>query len=370
MIAKRAGHDGTRTRKRIFARRSFAPSWMDLLVAVTVVLGLPTRAAAQPYAARQDGEVVRLEDAKTRTVVSIATGVGNIAFELKVNGANVLYWPFTSVEAFKARPTMSGIPFLGPWANRLDETAFFANGRRYPFDLDLGNVRGPIPIHGFVTTTDRWQLVEAKADAQAAWATSRLEFYRQPSWMKQWPFAHTIEITHRLERGVLEVRTTIVNLSTEAMPIAIGFHPYYQLTDSPRDEWTLAVGARTHWLLAANKVPTGETEPIERVFPDPRAAPLRDYSLDDVFGDLVREGEGRATVSVSGRSQRLDLTIGPNYRAAVIWAPKDRPFICVEPMAGITNATNLAQRGLYKELQTVAPGATWRESFWIAPRGF
>jgi aldose 1-epimerase len=43
--------------------------------------------------------------------------------------------------------------------------------------------------------------------------------------MKQWPFAHTIEMTHRLQDGGLEVQTTIVNLSAEPMPLAIGFHP-------------------------------------------------------------------------------------------------------------------------------------------------
>src|SRR5262249_19785126 len=88
---------------------------------------------------------------------------------------------------------------------------------------------------------------------------------------------------------------------------AIGFHPYYQLTDSPRDEWTLSVGAKTHWLLAANKVPTGETEPIERLFPNPRAASLAGADLDDVFGDLVRDGQGAATVSIAGKLQRLDF---------------------------------------------------------------
>ena len=62
--------------------------------------------------------------------------------------------------------------------------------------------------------------------------------------MKQWPFAHTVEITHRLQDGVLEVRTTIVNTGTESMPVAIGFHPYFQLTDSPRDQWTLSLVAR------------------------------------------------------------------------------------------------------------------------------
>jgi aldose 1-epimerase len=200
--------------------------------------------------------------------------------------------------------------------------------------------------------------------------TSRLEFYRQPMWMKQWPYAHTIEMTHRLRDGALEVETAIVNMSAEPMPIAIGFHPYFQLTDSPRNEWTLSVGARTHWLLTSNTVPTGETEPIERFFPTPQAAALADYGLDDVFTDLVRDGQGRATIAVTGKSQRLEIVLGPNYRAVTIWSPKDRPFICIEPTAGIINALNLAARGLYKELQSVAPGGTWRERFWIRASGF
>ena len=50
---------------------------------------------------------------------------------------------------------------MGPWANRLDEQAFYANGKRYAFDMSLGNVRGDIPIHGFLTTTDQWQVIGA-----------------------------------------------------------------------------------------------------------------------------------------------------------------------------------------------------------------
>src|SRR5438105_5250728 len=328
------------------------------------------RPAAGQYAARRTGDVVRLQDTRTDTVVSIIPSVGNIAFEMKVKGHDVLRWPYQSVEEFKARPGMSGIPFLGPWANRLDEQAFYANGTKYAFDMALGNVRGAIPIHGFLTTNTRWQVVEVKAESEAAWATSKLEFFRQPAWMKQWPFAHTIEMTHRLQNGVLEVRTKIVNQSDEAMPIAIGFHPYFQLTDSMRDQWTVAVAARTHWRLTPEKIPSGETEPIERFLPTPAAAPLSDYNLDDVFGDLVRDAQGRATMSVVGASQRLDIVVGEHYRAVVVWAPKGNNFICIEPMAGITDAPNLAQKGVYKELQTVAPGGTWEESFWIRPGGF
>src|SRR4030088_3083779 len=131
---------------------------------LTIVLWLAAAcpAAAAPYTAKQTGDIVRLEDTRAQTVVSIVPAVGNIAFELIVKGQNVLRWPFSSVAEFKAKPAMSGIPFLGPWANRLDEQAFYANGTRYPFDMTLGNVRGAIPIHGFLTTNSQWQLVEAK----------------------------------------------------------------------------------------------------------------------------------------------------------------------------------------------------------------
>jgi aldose 1-epimerase len=331
-------------------------------------LTVATVAFAQPYSLHRVGDVVQLADARTQTTVSILPSVGNIAFEMKVKGHNILYWPYGSVDEFKARPGMSGIPFLGPWADRLDEQAFFANGRRFAFDMQLGNIRGEMPSHGFITTTDRWNVVEAKADAKSAWVTSRLEFYRQPMWMKQWPFAHTIDMTHRLTNGTLEVETAITNMSAEPMPVSIGFHPYFQLTDSPRDEWTISVGARTHLKLQPNKLPTGESEPIGA--PYTGGGPLREYDIDDGFMDLVRDGQGRATMTVSGKAQRLDVQFGPNYRAAVVWAPRPQNFICFEPMAAITNALNLAQKGIYKELQHVAPRGIWRESFWIVPKGF
>jgi aldose 1-epimerase len=337
---------------------------------------------AQQYASRRTGETVVLEDTKNRTVVSILPTVGNVAFSMKVNGQNVLRWPYASIEEFKLRPALSGIPFVGPWANRLDEQAFYANGKRYAFDMDLGNVRGAIPIHGFLSTTDQWQVIEAKADATSAWVTSRLEFYKQPAWMKQFPFAHTIEITHRLQDGVLHVLTKITNMAVEPMPVAVGFHPYYKLTDSTREEWTISVVALPHRILSAAKIPTGETEPVEKFFANPQGAALKDYSLDEVFSDLVRDAQNRAHMIVKGKSQQLDIALDSNWPAVVIWSPKpnatvarggppnDPNFVAFEPMAGITDAMNLAQKGLYKELQSIPPGGKWQASFWVKPSGF
>ncbi len=38
-------------------------------------------------------------------------------------------------------------------------------------------------------------------------------------------------------------------------------------------------------------------------------------------------------------------------------------------MTGITDAINLHHAGKYPELQTVAPGAKWTESFWVRASG-
>ena len=334
-----------------------------------------TFAVAQQYAVHRNADIVVVEDTKNQVAVSILPSVGNIAFSMKVKGQEVLRWPYASVEEFKSRPALSGIPFVGPWANRLDEQAFYANGKRYPFDMTLGNVRGAIPIHGFLSATNRWRVIEAKADRNSAWLTSRLEFFKEPAWMKQFPFAHTIDITYRLQNGVLEVRTKITNMSAEPMPVSVGFHPYYKLTDSTRTEWTISVGAAKHWILSPAKIPTGDTEAVEKVFPNPSSAALKDYDLDDVFSDLIRDAQSRAHMMVKGKRQQLETMLDPNWRSIVIWSPLagvegDRNFIAFEPMAGITDAMNLAQKGLYKELQSIAPGGNWEASFWIKPAGF
>jgi aldose 1-epimerase len=39
-------------------------------------------------------------------------------------------------------------------------------------------------------------------------------------------------------------------------------------------------------------------------------------------------------------------------------------------MAAVTNGINLAHEGKYPELQTVAAGGQWQESFWVRPTGF
>jgi aldose 1-epimerase len=316
-------------------------------------------------------EVVRLEDTARSVEVSIVPSVGNRAYELKIHGKNLLYFPLPDVAAFEKSGgrSLNGIPFLAPWANRIAGSGFWANGKRYAFNSDLGTVRvSPtgIAIHGMLTASSLWEVTDVGADAKSAHVTSRLQFWKYPDLMANWPFAHEYEMTYRLAAGTLEVRTTVTNLSTQPMPLVIGFHPYFHIPDAPRSECSAHLPVRQHVETDAQLVATGELNPVEM----PEQVSLKDHTFDDGYTGLVRASDGKATFSVQAGAEKIEVVYGPKYQVAVVYAPPHQDFICFEPMAAITNGINLAHDGKYPELQSVAPGGSWRESFWIRGSGF
>ncbi|HET9568963.1 MAG TPA: hypothetical protein VFP16_11370, partial [Vicinamibacterales bacterium] len=66
-----------------------------LLVGLASTFASP--ALAQRYSAVRDGDIVRLTDRTSDIVVSIMPSVGNIAFEMRVKGQNVLRFPHKTI---------------------------------------------------------------------------------------------------------------------------------------------------------------------------------------------------------------------------------------------------------------------------------
>ena len=74
-------------------------------------------------------DVIRLTDASHGVEVAVVPSIGNRAYEMKVHGKNILFMPVADVGELKKRPGLSGVPFLAPWANRMAEGGFWANGK-------------------------------------------------------------------------------------------------------------------------------------------------------------------------------------------------------------------------------------------------
>lgn len=321
--------------------------------------------------ATEDGQpVVRLIESSSASEVSIAPGFGANAYDYHVGGKRILFAPNgpggsrASLAELLAQPKLCGVPFLAPWANRIDGLSYQANGKTYLLNPKLGNLRignAGNPIHGLLAFSPDWTVEELASDANAAWVRLQLDFSKKPDWLAQFPFPHHLGITYRLTAGSLEVITSIHNLASAPLPLAIGFHPYFQLSDSPRDEWKVTIPATERLVLNEKLIPTGERQPNPH--PDPFL--LRGVVLDDVFAGLRRNAQNQSVFRVEGKGQAIEVVYGPEYTIGVVYAPANQSFICFEPMTAPTNAFNTP--GSHK---TIAPGATWRESFWIRTTGF
>ncbi|MFB3920649.1 MAG: aldose 1-epimerase [Terriglobia bacterium] len=315
----------------------------------------------------------RLSDRGRDMTYSLAPGLGNFGFEFEVHGKDVLV-PVPSLGAYaSARRMGGGNPFLAPWANRIDRDHFFFRGEKYLLNTALKNLRldsSGLPTHGLLVFEPRWQVVESGAsETEGAFVTTRLEFYKYPDLMAQFPFAQDYEVTHRLRDGQLEVITHVTNVGASTLPVVMAYHPYFS-PDGPRDEWTVGIGARTHWILDERNVATGAREPMSRFLPDAGEFVLGSKSLDDEFSDLDREASGRGRVWVKGQSQRIEVSYGEGFDFAVVYAPVEKKLICIEPQTGPTNVFNLQHEGKFDGLIVLEPGKTFTARYGIVPSGF
>jgi aldose 1-epimerase len=308
----------------------------------------------------EDGHpVVRLSETESASEVTVAPTFGANAIDFHVAGKKVLWSPDTLGNLI-ARPRLCGNPLLAPWANRIAGLSYLANGKKYHLNPDLRNLRldgNNNPIHGLVTFAKTWRVLDTKATSANAMVKLELDCTRNPDWLAQFPFPHKIAIEYILSAGTLEVVTTVMNNASDPMPLAIGYHPYFQLSDAPRDEWEVTIPATKRLVLNQQLIPTGETTAHDWT----NGKKLIGEKLDDGFTDLPN----KATFRVKGKSQTIDVVYGAGYPIAVVYAPPGQSYICFEPMTAPTNAFNTPGAA-----KTIAPGTAWRESYFIRTSGF
>lgn len=315
-----------------------------------------------------------LMDAQRHMDVGIVPDIGNHAYEFTVNGKSV-FVPVASLnEAVQKHSFAWGIPFLAPWANRIAGDAYYFEGKKYLLNPDLGNLRRDNfqqAIHGLLVFDSHWQVVNTGAeDATGAWITSRMEFYKYPDLMAQFPFACVYEMTYRLKDGKLQCSTIVHNVSQSAMPVMFAFHPYFHV-DGDRSVWVVSNPARKYWLLTDKLTPTGETKPASDLMsPDPLNFTIGGGFIDNVFSDLARDPAGLAHVWVKGQTQKIEVVFDKGFDFTIVYTPAKSDFICIEPQIGPTNVFNLTHEGKYHDLTVIKPGDSYSAAFWVVPTGF
>jgi galactose mutarotase-like enzyme len=245
-----------------------------------------------------------------------------------------------------------GLPLLHPWANRLRDWRYAAAGRAVTIDRGRGVVRADengLPIHGALAAAEDWDVVDAGADAAAAWLFAALDYSRRDDRLAVFPFLHRLELELRLEGGALSITTTVETTGRNEVPLAFGWHPWLSLPGVPRAEWELALPARTEIALDRRNLPTGE-----RAERSAESAALGDRALDSHYA--VAE-DARFVLAGGGREIAVEWAGG--YRFAQVFAPAELDVACPEPMMAPVAALSTGD-----ELPCAQPGervsAMWR----------
>ncbi len=136
------------------------------------------------------------------------------------------------------------------------------------------------------------------------------------------------------------------------VPISFGYHPYLRLPGVDRADWRVEIPVCERLKLDRRMLPTGERESV-----DVEAGPLGDRTFDDEY----RAPADAAPFVLAGGGRRIELSVGPGYRFAQVYAPSDDDVVAFEPMTAPTNA--LVAGG--PDLAFVPPGGRYDAIFSI-----
>lgn len=282
--------------------------------------------------------VVTLRDPSSPLVAQFVPDAGMIGTSLSDGGAELL-GQRRGLDAYVSDGKTMGIPILYPWANRLGENTYTAQGATVDLTPGENRVRADpngLPIHGVLAAYPGWRVT----DESPSELTASVDFGADPRLLASFPYPHVLTVSARLADRTLTVRTTVAATGDSAVPLCFGFHPYLQLPGIARADWVVETPPLRHLGLDDRGLPTGDSEPQPA-----REEPLRDKTFDDAY-DQVDEG---AVFAVSGGGRRIEVHFERGYPAAQIFAPPvddpSKAIICFEPMAAPTDAL---RRGGYR----------------------
>jgi len=245
---------------------------------------------------------------------------------------------------------------LVPWPNRVRDGAWSFGGR--DLQLPISEPALHNASHGLV----RWAAwTPEEHTGHSVSLTYRL--------MAQtgYPWTLDLRVVYDLSADGLTVTQSATNLAGEPAPYASGAHPYLAVGPGPVDGWELTLPASTRALVDERLIPVGREEVEGTAYDFRIARPIRDVGFDDAFTDLIRSGDGTATVVVSdpatGRS--VALWVDERHRWLQVFSADDVPgrarrSLAVEPMTAPADAFRSGQ-----DLLEIEPGGDLSASWGI-----
>lgn len=242
------------------------------------------------------------------TLLEVVPERGGIISRFEVNGKEVFYMDRDTLND-TTKNVRGGNPILFPICGPVAGGTYQIDGNEYAMKQ-----------HGFARNL-AWHVISTTTSDDEATLAIRLT--SDAITKAQYPFDFVVDFTYRLTADALRIDQRYENRSDHPMPFYAGFHPYFAAPD--KSAVSIKLSAENFDDFIAKEL----REPANLVNFD--AAPETNGAYQNVTG-------GSAEFSNFQQHQAIEISFGEPYQHVVIWALKDKPFICVEPWMGLNNS--------------------------------
>jgi len=262
------------------------------------------------------------------------------------------------------RPSSSGIPILFPFPNRIAEARYKWEGVSYelPADKTYHDQTGNA-IHGFCLDLP-WRVIAQEETYAIAQFQLSIDGKNR---LKYWPGDIFIEVKYEVRGAALRADFRIGNPGSTSVPWGLGTHPYFKVPLSEQgslNNCLIEAPATEEWVLD-QCLPTGVKKSISKSHDLREGAFLDQLDVDDILSGLP---EGIAQYECLIMDQQAGLVVTQDYDSLfselVVFTPKNRSCVCLEPYTCVTNAINLTRADAETGLRVMPPGSemkTWIE---------
>lgn len=279
-------------------------------------------------------EVIAMQSARSRVEILPACGAIINAWYVQTASGELIniIEGYDSAEDFEQHCESKGFRSckMNPFVGRIEKDGYEFVGTQYkPEKFALNE----LPIHGLVYDL-AYDVVHTHADENGVVVQLEVCY---PCTDPGFPFQYTVMVEYLLlPDETLTINTMVLNQHDDIIPMADGWHPYFNLGNTI-DECTLEMATDSILELNKSLVPTGEVLPYEKFQHHER---ISNTALDKSF--VLQHPLPGPACSFTNPVNGLKLQVWPDasYPILHLYTPDHRRSLAIENTSAAPNAFN------------------------------
>jgi len=270
-----------------------------------------------------------LANEKLRVVIDPQHGASIMAFDIRLDHE----WLPLMPDARRADVDLDCANFLMiPYSNRIENGCFSFAGQHFW----LANSESHA-IHGDVRYR-LWQVLDSSAQ-HISCVFDSLVFSDI-----NWPWSFAAKVDFRMVGNSLLSKLTVKNSSDSAMPLGLGWHPYFSRSLTREGEPVL-IKARVKGVYPDandNRIPSGSpvSLPDELDF-----SSGKELAPDRFFDHCLSGFSGNSSITWPESGVKVTFECSTEYTHLVLYNPLEKPYFAFEPVTNANNGFNLYEKG-------------------------